>query len=210
MTERRSDKFLEPYRDAVARHGPSFEATLWGSRDAQVLRFDVMIDLAGFEGCTVLDAGCGRGDFARRLLEREVEFASFIGLDAMKAMIDSARALDLPRCRFEVADFVSEPAVLETGAPDYICISGALNTMDDESARGVVQAAFDAAAQGVVFNFLSNRPHPRWAGRDLTPARRFDTLAWIDWSLARTSRIAFRQDYLDGHDATIMLRHDEG
>ena len=37
-------------------------------------------------------------------------------------------------------------------------------------------AAFDAAAQGVVFNFLSDRPHPRWKEKDLRPARRFDTV----------------------------------
>ena len=32
--------------------------------------------------------------------------------------------------------------------------------------------------------------------------------AWLDWALDRTSRVAFTQDYLDGHDATIVLRHD--
>ena len=50
-----SEEFLRPYRQALKRYGPGFEATLWSSRDTQVLRFDVMIELAGFEGCTVLD-----------------------------------------------------------------------------------------------------------------------------------------------------------
>jgi SAM-dependent methyltransferase len=199
---------LQPYREAVDQHGAGFKATLWGSEETQVLRFDVMIDLVDFTDCTVLDAGCGRGDFARRLLERDINVAQFVGVDAMGAMIDAARELDLPRCRFEAGDFTTDEAMLALGDPDYICFSGSLNTMDDALARSVIGRSFEIAAQGVVFNFLSDRPHARWAGRDLAPARRFNTLAWLDWALGRTSRVAFTQRYLDGHDATIVMLHD--
>ncbi|MCA9291719.1 MAG: class I SAM-dependent methyltransferase [Phycisphaerales bacterium] len=207
-TERPAD-YLEPYRDAVQTYGASFEATLWGSRAAQQMRFDVMIDLAGFEGCTVVDAGCGQGDFAAHLLERAVPFRSFIGIDGMAPMVEAARSRALARSTFEVADLVREPARLVALAPDWVTFSGTLNTMDDATAQGVVRAAFDAAAQGVIFNFLSDRHHARWAARVLAPARRFDTLAWLDWSLGLSSRVQFTQTYLDGHDATILIRHDE-
>ena len=80
--------------------------------------------------------------------------------------------------------------------------------MTEPTAQALIATAFAAAAQGVAFNFLSNRCHARWADRILTPATRFDTAAWLDWALDRTSRVAFTQDYLDGHDATIVLRHD--
>jgi SAM-dependent methyltransferase len=210
MPHSSSDEFLRPYREAVARHGPGFEATLWGTPEAQQIRFDVMIELAGLDGCVVMDVGCGRGDFAARLLEQGVAFSHFIGLDALPEVIAAAQERSLDRCTFRVADAL-EPLALAAGdaTPDYVCISGTLNTMDDDSARGLVTAAFDVAAQGIVFNFLSDRPHPRWAGRDLTPARRFDTVAWIAWALGLSSRVGFTQDYLDGHDATIIVRHDE-
>lgn len=208
MGDQRSDSYLDPYREAVGRHGPGFGATLWGSREAQVLRFDVMVDLAGFESCVVLDAGCGEGDFAARLLERGVPFERFVGVDAVPEMIESARKRDLPRCVFEVRDVVADPAVLSTAGPDYVCISGALNTMDEPVARRLVAGAFEAAAQGVVFNFLSNRAHPRWSRRDIGPARRFDTASWLDWAMTLTSRVEFTQSYMDGHDATIMMRRD--
>jgi hypothetical protein len=60
----------------------------------------------------------------------------------------------------------------------------------------------------VVFNFLSDRVHPRWAEQDLGPARRFDTAAWLDWSLELSTCVSFTQDYLHGHDATILIRHE--
>jgi SAM-dependent methyltransferase len=204
------EDYLEPYREAVDRLGPGFEATLWTSREAQRLRFDVMIDLAGFEAGVVVDAGCGTGDFAARLIERDVDFRRYVGVDAMEPMVESARdrGLDADRARvaFESGDFVADPTLLSRHEADFICFSGTLNTMNDETARGLIRGAFDAANHGVVFNFLSDRCHERFADRDLTPARRFDTAAWLDWSLHQTPLVSFTQDYLDGHDATILLR----
>ena len=209
MGDRAEKAYLQPYREAVKRFGPGFEATLWNSREAQALRFDVMIDLAGFDGAAVLDVGCGQGDFAAHLIERGISVSSYVGIDALPEMIDAASARDLPRCRFVRADAVADPAVLATGNPDFACLSGTLNTMSDETARHLVGCAYEAAAQGVVFNFLSSRAHPRFAGRDTAPARRFDPLAWLDFALGLSSRVAFTQAYLDGHDATILIAHDE-
>jgi SAM-dependent methyltransferase len=203
-----AEDYLKPYREAVKRHGAGFESTLWSSPEGQQIRFDVMIDLAGFADCTILDIGCGRGDFAQRLLDRSVPFQRFLGVDALPEVIEAARARELPRCEFRMADAVCDPTVLRILDADFICFSGSLNTMSETCAKHLVKAAFEAAAQGVVFNFLSDRPHERWADQPLSPARRFATVSWIDWALELTSRVTFTQDYLDGHDATIMLRHD--
>jgi len=125
-----------------------------------------------------------------------------------RQVIAAAQAQNLPRSEFRLGDALTDPSMLRTTEADFICFSGSLNTMDEPCARRLVQLAFEAAARGVVFNFLSDRPHQRWADQPLAPARRFDTLAWVNWSLDLTSRVTFTQDYLDGHDATIMLRHD--
>jgi SAM-dependent methyltransferase len=209
MADSPSEKFLEPYRRALRRFGPTFQATLWGSRDTQLLRFDVMIELAGFAECVILDVGCGRGDFAAHLLERDVPFERFIGLDALDEMVRAAAARQLARCTFQTRDVLTEPEAMAEARADFICFSGTLNTMDESSARGLIARAYRAAAQGVVFNFLSDRVHPRWADRDLGAAHRFNTAAWLDWSLDLSTCVSFTQDYLDGHDATILIRHDE-
>lgn len=201
-----SEKYLKPYREAVALFGPSFEATLWSSPEAQRLRFDVMIELADFEAGTVLDAGCGTGDFAAHLIDRSIGFKRYVGVDAVEQMIEAASRRGLPRCEFHVADLVHDQQCLQTIKADFICISGTLNTMDETMARKLVDVAFEAAGEGVLFNFLSNRPGSQWAQRDIGPARRFDTLGWLDWAMHRTSRVSFTQDYMDGHDATIMMR----
>jgi len=197
--------YLHPYRLAVAAHGAGFAATLWGSERAQVLRFDIMIDRIDFRDAVIVDAGCGQGDFAARLLERQVPFARLIGLDAMDPMVAEANDRGLDRSRFETVDVVANDEAFAAHSPDWVCFSGTLNTMDDKTARALLTRAWSAARIGVAFNFLSDRPAERWRERDLTPARRFDTLAWIEWALALSPKVTFDQSYLDGHDATIII-----
>ena len=189
MTESGSSHYLDPYRRAVEEFGAGFEATLWNSREAQQRRFDVMIDLAGFEDCVVVDIGCGHGDLAAHLIELEVPFKRYVGVDAVVEMVESATRRGLLHSEFVLADVVTHPEVLEGQDADFTCFSGTLNTMDFETARRVVRSAFDASAQGVVFNFLSDRHHERWADKQLEPARRFDTIAWLEWALDLSSRV---------------------
>jgi SAM-dependent methyltransferase len=208
MARPRNKAYLQPYREAVDRFGAGFEATLWKNPEMQRLRFDVMIDLAAFAGASVLDVGCGQGDFAARLLEREVAFASYAGIDALPEMIAAAAGRGLDRCTFTCGDPVEDPALMTAAGADLVCISGTLNTMSDKTAQRLVGYGFAAARRGLVFNFLSGLRDPRWAGRDPSPARRFDPLRWIDFALGLSRRVSFTQGYLDGHDATIYVEQE--
>lgn len=203
--------YLHPYREALATHGPTFAATLWRSREAQLLRFDVLIDLVGpgaLAGASILDAGCGRGDFAQRLVEREVEFDRYIGVDGIEELVASASERDIDRAVFEVGDFVTDHEIFHRHRPDYVLFCGSLNTLKEEEAMEVVRRAFEAANHGVALNFLGDRHHRRWRGEELAPARRFSTVRWLDMALSLSSRVVFDQEYLDGHDASLLIRHE--
>lgn len=208
MVESCGERFLHPYREAVRRFGPGFQATLWSSPEAQRIRFDVMIELADLGGRTVVDAGCGPGGFAERLIERSIPFERYVGIDGLAEMIEAARRKNLPGCEFIIADLLRDPCAMTTARPEYVCVSGTLNTMEEPVARRFIELCFDAATIGVVFNFLSDRAHVKWHDRDIGPARRFNTLEWIDWALQRTSLVSFAQDYLEGHDATLHMRRE--
>jgi len=201
--------YLRPYRQAAQHFGTEFAATLWHSPKSQTLRFEVIASLVDLENQSILDVGCGRADFAAYLIQHEIQYEKYIGIDAINEMIDHAKARALPRCEFHLADVVSHPDVLATLHADYICLSGTLNTMNEHIAQQLIKHCYHAARLGVVFNFLSDRPHPRWTGRDLGPAQRFNTITWIDFALTLSSRVTFTQDYFDGHDATICIHHDE-
>lgn len=203
----RAASYLAPYHDAIDAFGAGFEATLWADRRTQRLRFDIILELIDPAGRTILDAGCGAGDLAAYLIERRIPYARYIGIDAVDDQIRAAAARDLPHTAFHTADLIHHPELFDQHDPDLIIISGTLNTMTERLARRFITRAFRAAREAVIFNFLSDRHHPRFRRQKLGPARRFNTARWVDFALSLTPGVAFRQDYLDGHDATILLRH---
>ena len=215
MNDRRSeqpasdDSYLEPYRRAVDHFGATFDATLWKNREFQAVRFDVLRQMVDLEGRTLLDAGCGLGDLCEFLAARNVRLRKYVGVDGVAEIVAGANDRRLARAEFHCRDFVSDPSAFRLGDPDLIYFSGSLNTVPEDTARGVIQRAWEAARIGVVFNFLSDRASAEALARDTGPANRFRTLEWLDWALQATPQVRFRQDYLGGHDATIaMMRRD--
>ncbi len=197
---------LEPYRKSQQEHGQGFGVTLWASPRSQQLRFRVFTEMAFLAGKRLLDAGCSRGDLAQYLLEHDVPFEHYVGIDGLGPVIDFARARNLPRCEFHCGDLLRQPDLLRIGGPQIILVSGTLNTMTHEQALALIGSTYDAASEALLFNFLSNRIGPN-APPQLAPARRLDTLKLLDWALSRCPAVAFRQDYFDaGHDATILMR----
>jgi SAM-dependent methyltransferase len=197
---------LDPYREALKQHGPSFEATLWRNRDSQKRRFGVIADMIDLTDQVVLDAGCALGDFCAYLSEdRQVSYAKYIGIDGLGEVIHKAGERGLVRAEFFERDFVADTDAMAIGEPDVICFSGSLNTVREDDARAIVERAFHIAKVGVVFNFLSDRCTVESGQKDTGPASRFDTIGWVRWAIGQTVRVQFRQDYLNGHDATIAM-----
>lgn len=204
-----SDSYLHPYRKAHGRHGSEFAVTLWANPASQRRRFQVMTETLFFAGKRVLDAGCSRGDFAEFLLDRGHAYERFIGIDGLCEVIDHAKQRDVPRAEFYCRDFVTHPETMALGDPQIVAISGSLNTMDEDTAFAVLDAAWEAASEALIFNFLSDRTGPGAVPQQY-PARRLPTMALLDWAMARTWSVQFRQDYFDhGHDGTILMKKPE-
>ncbi|MEX2213834.1 MAG: class I SAM-dependent methyltransferase [Phycisphaeraceae bacterium] len=204
-----SHPYLQPYRESLDLHGVGFEATLWASRESQRIRFKTMTEMCFLVGKRVMDVGCGSGDFAAYLIDHEVLYDRFIGIDALEEVIAHATERGLPSSEFHAGDVIADEKVLIKGEPDVVCISGTLNTMSDRQMMQMLEAAWRAAGQVLMFNFLSDRTGPN-APPQLPPARRMDTLKLLDWAMRRSTNVCFRQDYFEsGHDATILMRKEE-
>ncbi len=207
--------YLAPYEAAARRHGASFEATLWASRDGQIARFRVISEMAELEGRVVVDAGSGCGDFATFLRDQGIHVARYIGLEGVAEVAHAACGCAAPGAEFQHVDFVKDETVFERLAPDVVVFSGSLNTFDQRDALAVLDRAWRAltsrpapsdAPRALVFNFLSDRCSEALLRQSTSPAHRFDTLALLDWAFERTSHVRFRQDYFpEGHDATIAM-----
>ena len=198
--------YLAPYHEAHADHGSDFKVTLWANERSQRLRFRVMTEMVFMLGKRVLDAGCSRGDFAAYMRDKDIVFDSFVGVDAVEPVIDFANSRGLPRSRFVTGDFVADASHLSIDQPQVIAVSGTLNTMADDTAIALLQNAWQATSETLVFNFLSDRASKE-APSQTAPARRLPMLTLLDWATQQTPSVRMRQDYFRfGHDATIVMR----
>lgn len=203
-----TDAYLQPYLDAQREHGTDFDVTLWARPETQRLRFDVFCQMLYLDGKTVLDAGCSRGDFAAFMLERGLNYGGFIGVDGVPEVIAFAADRGLPHSQFVAGDFVKNPSLMATGSPQIVTISGSLNTMDAQTALGVLEGAWAGSSEALIFNFLSDRAGPDAPPQEY-PAKRLPTLHLLDWALQKTPNVQLRQDYFPhGHDATILMRRN--
>lgn len=206
MAQPPPDPYLTPYREAHGVHGADFGVTLWANKRSQHLRFQVFTQMCFLHGKRILDAGCSRGDFAAYLNRQGIVYGRYVGVDGLAEVIEYARSRGLRDAEFHCGDFVARPKLLKTGRPQVIALSGALNTMDEPTAVAVLDAAWWAAGQSLIFNFLSDlawKPAPPQDG----PARCHNTLKLLEWALRQTSAVQFRNDYFKhGHDATILMR----
>ena len=209
--------YLDPYRDAVERLGPGFDALLWKDRDAQQTRFRVLDEMGDLAGKTIADLGCGDGGLAHWLYEHDRMPKKYIGVDGLDQLVAAARTnaeqAGIKNTVFVVHDFVSEgdlPGMLVRDAGvEVFVLSGSLNTLRMEDAQCVLDRFWTAMANAgrgtLVFNFLSTRHNPERTPAE-PPAVRYDPERMLDWALVRTPIVDLRHAYLQGHDATIMMR----
>ena len=197
------EPYLLPYLRAADKHGAEFPSLLWASPQTQAARFDAIRRMVDLHGKSVLDVGCGRADFVPFLLRSCVVPADYVGIEAVEELAAAAEAncRNLPDATIVRADFVREPQRMFVGA-DVIVFSGSLNTVEDEDFHATIRRAYDAAAEAVVFNFLSN---DYLAGADYLRWRRPADVTAFGRRL--TPDVRTLDDYLHG-DFTVALRKD--
>lgn len=211
---RTAPAYLAPYRQMLRAAGPCFDSLLWSSRQTQSARFAAITEMIDLSGRDILDAGCGHADFLAHLQASAVTYSRYTGIDALDEHLALARQVPHPRADFFGADFVSDAGAFSTRrpSPEVIIFSGSLNTLDQSAAARVLERAWHACSHALVFNFLCrhDRSPRRWASSiesgESGGVRRFDTMSMLEWSLSRTPLVSFRQDYLEGQDATIVMR----
>ena len=191
--------YLYPYHEAREQGAKGFDALLWASEEGQRIRFEAIARSFPLAGKRIVDAGCGRADLLRYLLEQGIVPAHYTGLEMIPASRRAARRKKYERCEILAVDFVREPEKLQVGA-DVVIFSGSLNTLSRPRFYRTLRAAWEAAGQCLVFNFLNSRT---WCGEH-----------WLTWHRRRTviafcrslgGDVWFDESYLEG-DCTVAVR----
>jgi SAM-dependent methyltransferase len=195
---------VDRYAERLGRLGPVVQALGWRDLAQQDLRFRIIAEgLPDLDGASVLDVGCGFGDFLGYLRARG-QRVNYVGCDLSPDLLKVARARH-PDVVFELRD------LLEASVPahsfDYVCMSGIFNhrLSDNEGyLRRMLSASFDACAKGVAANMTT-----RYVDYEDAHLYYFSPEDVFRQAQTLTRRVALRQDY-PLHEFTIFLyRNDQ-
>ena len=131
------------------RYGHDPRGVDWQSAAAQRARFAAVLAVGDLDGATVLDAGCGLGDFYGYLRERGIA-ARYTGCDLSTPHVEAARTA-YPDARFVAAD-VQE--ILAGERFDYVIGCGLLHLRVPRWNRwawSIVCAMYDGCLRGIAF-----------------------------------------------------------
>jgi SAM-dependent methyltransferase len=196
------------YASRLARHGATPQGVDWNGIESHQLRHAQFLRLlAGQPQASVIDLGCGFGDFLR-FLRAAGHHGRFIGYDVAPGMIEKARDL-----HGEGSDRQWHAGAKPAEAADFAVASGIFNVMGDipdEEWRTYVIDTIDvlaaASRRGFAFNVLSLSNDPVRRRPDLHYA---DPTAMLVHCLSRYGRsVALLQDY-GLYEFTVIVHHQQ-
>lgn len=194
------------YTSKLAEHGASAQGVDWnGTQSHQCRHRQFLRLLDGSPDASIIDLGCGFGDFLR-FVRSEGYRGRFTGYDIAPAMIEKARALhgESELQQWRIGADPREPA-------DFAIASGIFNVkgqVAEEIWAAYVLRTIDVLARsgrrGFAFNVLSLSSDAERRRRDLYYA---DPAAMLTHCLSHYGRsVALLQDY-GLYEFTIIVRH---
>ena len=169
------------HEQLVAQRGEGWQA-FWGSQQSQAVRYQVLLSQLPLDGTTVLEVGCGFGDFLDYATALGVRPARYLGVDLSAKLVAAAqarqaqRAASVPAVRatevqFAVLDVLqAEPPLV----PDFVIASGIM-AVDfpgyEDYVLAVLRRFYTLGTRGFGLNFLSTcSEHPDGQSKYVEPA----------------------------------------
>ncbi len=142
-----SEKF---YTSAIEMHGTTAKGVNWHSKESQRIRFDMILELLPKEltDFTIVDAGCGFGDFYFYMKKKKRVSKKYIGIDSLLDMYSIAS--EKTGEEIIMADICRDTLP----SADYYVCSGAMNVLNSFETHLFIRNCYDSCSKGFIFNIL--------------------------------------------------------
>lgn len=156
MNEEDKAEIVSRYRRRLQEFGTDIRSLASGTSERQAVRFGVLVGIAELDGCSLLDVGCGHGDFYAYLMQHGVQ-VDYTGYDICPEFVEMAGAR-YPEARFELRDIQTD------GIPhtfDFVFSSQTFNNRlqhEDnlDVMKDVLRRCYDASRRGVAVDMLTS------------------------------------------------------
>ncbi len=148
-------RLLNYYNDSLKEYGEGAQSVHWLNQNTQKIRFEILSKVANLNNKSILDVGCGLGDYYKFLISKNIN-VDYTGIDIVPKFIEKAHKF-FPSLKFQVKD-VSD---LDKNY-DYILASGAFSFRVEDSKNyyfSLIRKMFEHARYGIAFNMLNSTIH---------------------------------------------------
>lgn len=181
------------YQNNYETYGVSAEGVAWDSTQTQKRRFSAIVSCLGdIKHETLVDAGCGFGDFYLYLKEKNNLPKNYTGLDLCAPMVKEAKVRT--GCKIVQRDILKQTLPLA----DWYVASGSMNLLTRMETRIFIQRCFEKSRKGFVFNLLCGKEQEGefsyWVPHDI-----------LELCKPLGAKVQIKEGYLDG-DFTVVLQ----
>ncbi|MCW7482139.1 class I SAM-dependent methyltransferase [Leptospira kanakyensis] len=206
-----SNQMIERYSRRYLEMGYDVKTLGWGSVEQQQFRF--CQTFSGFEfkkETTLLDIGCGFGDFLSYILGKNLNLGYYTGWDINPDLINEAKKIwgnKSEICSFDVKN-LSE---IEVSSPvaDIVIMLGLLNLnlegkFDNyEYSKRLIKKAFSCSKDLLVVDFLSGNRTPEYPKEDFVFYH--DPVKMLEFAFSLTDNVVLKHDYAPIPQKEFML-----
>ncbi len=201
---------LERYSARYISLGRHIRTLGWGSEEQQLYRFENTLIAIDLNKKSIVDVGCGFGDYADFLRKEKIRFASYTGWDMNPDFINEAKKGDDIHREFFQKDISDNTALSDFKERfDAAVMLGLLNfNLKSESvnysfSENLVTNAFSLVKRVLIVDFLSSHRFEGYPKEDFVfyhePSR------MLEFALSLSSNVVLKHDYAPIPQKEFML-----
>jgi len=180
------------YQNNYDSFGTSACGVAWDSQHSQKRRFSAIASCLGdVKNDTLVDAGCGFGDFYLYLKEKNNLPRTYTGMDLCEPMVKEAQVRT--GCKIVQRDILRQTIPVA----DWYVASGSMNLLTRFETQLFIQRCFEKSRKGFVFNLLQGKEregtYNYWLPHEI-----------IKLCRPLAAKVQIKEGYLDG-DFTVVL-----
>ena len=186
------------FNKLVEKHGYSPKSLAYSGEKSQKIKFNIVTEVGIEDNCSVLDVGCGFGDYFNYLKQQGIKNVKYCGIDISNKIVDLAKEKNslvnvIQGNVLDLSDDEKYDYVISLG---FNCVKTGTNW---ETLTQVLDKMWKLSKKGIAYNAVStfSETSPRKI-YFVSPAKVID---YIMTNL--TYKVVFRHDYMP-HDFTIF------
>ena len=180
------------YQKAIKQYGISAQGVHWNNKFTQYKRFEILTKFIkkDITSSTIIDAGCGFGEYYNYLNSINKLPKKYIGYDIEENMISISKK------RFGFLEFYQKDILNDSlEVVDYYICSGAMNIMQKDDMFLFIKRCFEHSKRGFIFNMLKTQTFNKIKVEEV-----------IKYSKTFTTNIKTKDGYLKNDISLLLLK----